>query len=189
METYMPISFLNDFIFCPYSLYLHQVFDNNVEELYSAAPQQVGKRYHAAIDNAPPKGRKSKLLKGIYVISHRLGIYGKIDTLHVAEQRLVESKYTITALYKGYYYQLWAQYFALQEMGYTVTQLQFFSIKDRKVYPVSLPGEAAFAELQQHIRSIARYYFEQDFTPNPAKCLHCIYAALCDKTNTDHVYA
>ncbi|MBX2887917.1 MAG: type V CRISPR-associated protein Cas4 [Ferruginibacter sp.] len=189
METYMPISFLNDFIFCPYSLYLHQVFDDSNEEVFSAAPQQVGKRHHATIDNTPPKSRKLKLLKGIYVISHRLGIYGKIDTLHLDEGRLVESKYAITTLYQGYYYQLWAQYFALVEMGYVVKQLAFFSIRDRTTHPVALPGEVEFAELQQHIRLIAHYDFEQNFTPNPAKCAHCIYAALCDKTNTDHVYA
>ncbi|MBS1614878.1 MAG: type V CRISPR-associated protein Cas4, partial [Bacteroidetes bacterium] len=121
METFLPISYLNDFIFCPYSLYLHQVFDNNVEELYSAAPQQVGKLHHTAIDHPPTSRKDSQTLKGIYVLSKRLGIYGKIDTLHVAEQRLVESKYAITTLYLGYYYQLWAQYFALQEMGYTIT--------------------------------------------------------------------
>ncbi|MBS1644462.1 MAG: type V CRISPR-associated protein Cas4 [Bacteroidetes bacterium] len=189
METYLPISFLNDFIFCPYSLYLHQVFDNSSEELYSAAPQQVGKRHHDAIDRQRKQEKSPNVLRGIYVLSERLGIYGKIDSYYPAEQRLVESKYAITTLYKGYYYQLWAQYFALQEMGYRVAQLAFFSIKDRKTHPIALPDAAAFAELQQHIRKIAHYDFEQEFVANPAKCLHCIYASLCDKTNTDHVYA
>ncbi len=189
METFLPISYLNDFIFCPYSLYLHQVFDNNVEELYSAAPQQVGTLHHTAIDHPPMSKKDSQTLKGIYVISKWLGIYGKIDTLHVTEKRLVESKFAITTLYKGYYYQVWAQYFALIEMGFEINTLSFFSIKDRKTYLINIPGESEYQELRQHIRTIARYDFEQEFIPNPAKCQHCIYATLCDKTNTDHVYA
>jgi len=31
METFLQITYLNDFVFCPYSIYLHQVFDNNAE--------------------------------------------------------------------------------------------------------------------------------------------------------------
>lgn len=190
METYMPISYLNDFIFCPYSLYLHQVFDNNAEDVYSAVPQQVGKMQHTVIDSFKAATQKSTaILKGIYVISNRLGIYGKIDTLYVSEKRLVESKYHITTIYKGYYYQLWAQYFALVEMGFEINTLSFFSIKDRKTYPVELPTDKEFTELQNHIRKIARFDFEQEININPQKCSHCIYAALCDKTQLDHVYA
>lgn len=190
MEDFMPISYLNDFIFCPYSLYLHQVFDYNDEEVFSAAPQQTGKSGHQKIDEEQVTAtHRSKILKGIYVLSERLGIYGKIDTLYVTEKKLVESKYFISTIYQGYYYQLWAQYFALKEMSYEVDALFFFSIKDRKTYPIAIPGEAEYEELRTHIRTIARYDFEQPFTPNPEKCRHCIYASLCDKTNQDHVYA
>jgi len=38
-ETYIPISTLNDFIFCPYSIYLHNVYENTDESLYHAIPQ------------------------------------------------------------------------------------------------------------------------------------------------------
>lgn len=186
----MPISYLNDFIFCPYSLYLHQVFDDNKEEVYSALPQQRGKAHHIAIDSDGSKTSSSKsILKGAYVISNRLGIYGKIDTLYIQDKKLVENKYTITKIYQGYYYQIWAQYFALIEMGYSVKELSFFSIKDRKSYQIKIPEEAEFEKLRHHIRLIARFDFEQDISINPIKCKHCIYASLCDKTNTDHVYA
>jgi CRISPR-associated exonuclease Cas4 len=43
METLLPITYLNDFVFCPHSIYLHQVFDNAEIEVYSAAPQQKGR--------------------------------------------------------------------------------------------------------------------------------------------------
>lgn len=36
METFLPITYLNDFIFCPYSISLHQAFDISSEDLYSA---------------------------------------------------------------------------------------------------------------------------------------------------------
>ena len=188
METFLPIPYLNDFVFCPYSIYLHQVFDNSSEIVYSAAPQQTGKSQHAAIDTLKSKD-SSSIIKGAYVISNRLGIYGKIDTLHVNKYKLVESKYQIKTIYRGYYYQLWAQYFALTEMGYQIKELSFYSIRDKKTYPVPLPEQKEFDELRSHIRKIARFNFEADINVNPVKCQHCIYASLCDKTDIDHVYA
>src|SRR5690606_17989629 len=191
METFLQITYLNDFVFCPYSIYLHQVFDNNAEEVYSAKPQQRGKSVHRDIDRYDHREDKDipEVLKGIYVISTKLGVYGKIDTLYVREKKLVESKYSITTLYRGYYYQLWSQYYALLEMGYPVESLSFYSIKERIEYPVSTPSAEDRLELRGHIRKIARFNFEAEIKVNPAKCRHCIYAALCDKTDMDHVYA
>ena len=67
METYLPISYLNDFIFCPYSIYLHQVFDEGEDETFSAQPQQKGETAHKLFDE-PKAGAKGE--RGIYVISH-----------------------------------------------------------------------------------------------------------------------
>lgn len=189
METFLPISYLNDFLFCPYSIYLHQVFDNSSEIVYTAFPQQTGKSAHAAIDTDHGNPKESSIIKGAYVISNRLGIYGKIDTFHVKKHKLVESKYQINTIYLGFYYQLWAQYFALTEMGYQVDEICFYSIRDRQSHPVQLPSLKEYNELKQHIRKIARFDFEEKINVNPAKCHHCIYASLCDKTNIDHVYA
>ncbi len=193
METFLQITYLNDFVFCPYSIYLHQVFDNNVEDLYSANPQQKGKAEHYDIDVSEKveteRSREPNILKGIYVISTKLGVYGKIDTLYVLDKKLVESKYSITTLYQGYYYQLWSQYYALIEMGYEVEQLSFYSIKDCKEYPIALPNRENLKELRNHIRKIARFDFGSEIKVNPTKCRHCIYASLCDKTDLDHVYA
>ena len=38
-EDYISISTLNDFIFCPYSIYLHNVYMESDEGLYHATPQ------------------------------------------------------------------------------------------------------------------------------------------------------
>ncbi len=187
MDNIIPITYLNDFVFCPYSVYLHQIFDNNEDIVYHAEPQQTGKASHRTIDE--PKTQKVKIIKGIYVLSYELGIYGKIDTFYPDEQRLVESKYRITAIYKGYYYQIWAQYFALTEMGYNVQELTFYSISDKKTFSVPVPQQPQYQELKQHIHTILHFDFAKPLTVNPAKCAKCIYASLCDKTNSDHVYA
>ncbi len=190
METLLQITYLNDFVFCPYSIYLHQVFDNNKDELYTAIPQQKGKSAHKFIDTfEKPKSIDNGILNDTYVISNRFGVYGKIDKFYINQKKLVESKFQIKTVYRGYYYQLWAQYFALTEMGYEVNELAFYAIKDKKYYPVQLPGESETQELRNHIRKIARFDFESEININPEKCRHCIYASLCDKTQLDHVYA
>ena len=40
MEDYIAISTLNDFIFCPYSIYLHNVYMETDESVYHATPQK-----------------------------------------------------------------------------------------------------------------------------------------------------
>lgn len=42
MNDYIPLSTLNDFIFCPYSIYLHSVYMESDEDLYKATPQIKG---------------------------------------------------------------------------------------------------------------------------------------------------
>lgn len=187
MEYLLPITYLNDFIFCPYSIYLHQVFDNSVEEVYSSSPQQKGKSAHQAIDSN--SATKKGILKGIYVHSTKLGVYGKIDTLQLKDKKLIESKFFIKTIYKGYLFQLHAQYFALTEMGYQVKEIGFFSIKDRQAIKISLPGDKEFLELQTHIKNIKEYDFNSEIEINNNKCTHCIYCNLCDKTELQHVYS
>jgi CRISPR-associated protein Cas4 len=51
MDDYISISSLNDFIFCPYSIYLHNVYMETDEDNYHATPQTRGKVAHQSIDN------------------------------------------------------------------------------------------------------------------------------------------
>lgn len=191
MEAFLPISYLNDFVFCPYSIYLHQVFDNSHFEVYSAEPQVKGKSGHADIDNTTQFDdcKNMDVLKGIYVISNYLGVYGKIDLYYRKKLFLVERKFQVKTLYRGYYYQLWAQKVALNEMGYKVDRMAFFSIKERRYHDISQPSNIEITELRSHIQKIARYDFEAELNVNAEKCKHCIYSSLCDKTTLEHVYA
>ena len=110
MESYLPISWLNDFIFCPYSIYWHQVFESGLEESFSALPQQKGKTAHQHIDK---KDCNERVWFSPYVISNKLKVYGKIDCYYPKRKILMEYKRNIKTIYKGYYYQIWAQYFCM----------------------------------------------------------------------------
>ena len=57
-EDYISISTLNDFIFCPYSIYLHNVYMESDEGLYHATPQTQGRIAHETVDEK--KGSTSK---------------------------------------------------------------------------------------------------------------------------------
>lgn len=78
MEDYISISALNDFIFCPYSIYLHNVYMETDEGLYHATPQIKGKLAHEPIDNKTSSNRKNEIL-ALPVMSEELGVMGKID--------------------------------------------------------------------------------------------------------------
>lgn len=78
MIDYIPLSLLNDFIFCPYSIYLHTVYMETDEDLYKAVPQTKGTIAHHSIDTKVASTRKADII-ALPVFSDSLGILGKID--------------------------------------------------------------------------------------------------------------
>lgn len=50
MNDYIPLSTLNDFIFCPYSIYLHNVYMETADDIYKATPQTKGTIAHQGVD-------------------------------------------------------------------------------------------------------------------------------------------
>lgn len=59
MEPYIPISFLNDFIFCPRSIYFHQLYGRSSESLYHSTDQSddfdfINGQYRLFGDKAKP---------------------------------------------------------------------------------------------------------------------------------------
>ena len=50
MELYLKISNLNDFIFCPLSIYYHQLYGELEERMYYGQAQLDGKAAHSSID-------------------------------------------------------------------------------------------------------------------------------------------
>lgn len=58
MIDYIPLSTLNDYIFCPYSIYLHSVYMESDEDLFKAKPQIEGTIVHQATVRKTSSTRK-----------------------------------------------------------------------------------------------------------------------------------
>lgn len=185
--TYIPISTLNDFIFCPYSIYLHGIYDHVDESLYHAAPQIRGSISHEAIDSKKSSTRKDVIM-AMPVFSDELGIIGKIDSYTMSEGHLIERKYQLNSIYRGQLYQIWAQCLCLREMGYDVRRLSFYEISTKKTIPVGLPSQEDINELKLVIQRYLLYNPDDQIEVNKNKCLHCIYCPMCDKSYSDNVY-
>lgn len=183
MEGYIPISYLNDFIFCPRSIYFHQLHGKLSTRLYHDKPQIEGRAAHTSIDDSRYSTRKS-ILQGIDVYSEKYRICGKIDLFDVETGLLTERKKHIAVIYDGYVFQLYAQYYGLTEMGYEVRKMRFYSCDDNKIFPVKLPCDepqmqAAFEEIVSKINS---YDLRNFIQTNVKKCENCIYEPLCDQS-------
>lgn len=188
MEDYITISSLNDFIFCPYSIYLHNVYMETDETMYHATPQTRGRIAHQTVDEKTGSNRADEIM-ALPVYSEKYGLMGKIDVYKKNERKLIERKYQLKQIFQGQIYQLWAQMLCLQEMGYEVDALAFYEISTRRTIPVNLPTDS---ELEQFRFFLSRFrQFDPSSTSfpiNPNKCKHCIYCNICDKTNEDNVY-
>lgn len=189
MELYLKISYLNDFVFCPLSIYYHQLYGSLSERLYYGAAQLEGKSVHEAIDEKRYSTHKN-ILQGMDIFSNEYNLCGKIDVFDKDKGLLTERKKHIVTIYDGYIFQLYAQCVCLREMGYSVQSLRFYSSDDNKVYPVPLPEDDP--EMFQKFKCIndeMQTFNMEDFTPqNEAKCQRCIYNDFCDRPLAPKLY-
>ncbi len=180
METYIPISKLNDYIFCPKSLYLHSIYENFSPSVYSGDKQISGKINHETIDNIKYSTRKN-ILQNFPVYSNKYGLMGKIDLFNTKTKELIERKTKIVKIYDGYKMQVYAQYLCLVEMGYDVKKITLYSLRDNKKYNIALPNKKDINKISQIISLM--YNQDQDFKNikfNKNKCENCIYRNLCN---------
>lgn len=176
-----PISFttLNDFVFCPASIYFHNLYEGVNNLLYTGVKQIKGKAAHKNIDD--DTWSKSDVICSISVYSHTYDLMGKIDKYYPKTKELVESKRTIKTVYDGYVFQLYAQYFAMQDSGYEVEKLTLYSITNNKKYPVKLPcdNKEMLKKFEGNLKAIRNFNLN-DFKPtNVEKCQNCIYINAC----------
>ena len=108
---------------------------------------------------------------------------GCIDVLDTESHTLTERKYSVTAVYDGFRFQLYAQYFALSEMGYCVKRMRLHSVKDNRNYEIPLPDEAGIKSFEQTLQAIRSFDLFQPYTADSAKCGRCIYCQICDMNN------
>lgn len=179
MESYIQISKINDFIFCPKSLYFHSIYENFSEKTYHQSPQVNGKIKHESIDYGKYSTSK-RYLQGLEVYSEKYNLAGKIDIYDKDAKALIERKNTIVKIYDGYKYQLYAQYFCMIEMGYEVEKLYFYSMTGNKKYEIDLPEGDELEKFEETIRKMRDFdMLNNNYSKNPAKCAKCIYAELC----------
>lgn len=176
------ITQLNDFIFCPASIYFHLLYGDMDRMLHQSTKQINGTAAHLTVDNGTYSTKKDILL-GMEVYCEQYGLIGKIDMFDVSKGVLTERKRTVKRIYDGYVFQVYAQCFALREMGYAVNKIIIHSITDNKNYNVSLPEEdgdmlSKFEKTIEEIHTFDLLEFEQE---NPEKCKNCIYEPACDR--------
>lgn len=180
MENPIAISLLNDFVFCPASIYFHMVDEKTDKLTYGSHEQLQGSALHIHLDQHNYSTKKS-VLQGIDVYCEEHGLAGKIDLFDCDTGMLTERKRKISAVYDGQIFQLFAYCLALREMGYDVREMRIHSMMDNRNYPIPLPEEDKrlfdkFIETIQQMRSLDLQSFHQD---NGKKCTKCVYEPLC----------
>lgn len=179
MEALIPISELNDFIFCPRSIYFHHLYGNFDTDTFHESPQTKGTQAHENIDQKKYSSAKH-WIQSIEISSYELGITGKIDLFNEKTGELIERKRTIKTVYDGYVLQILAQAICLVEMGYLVKKCSLYSLTDNKKYNIPFHFESAKIKLQNHITEMKHFDIKKPFSQNPKKCEQCIYRTLCD---------
>lgn len=187
MENYILISFLNDFVFCPRSIYFHQIYNIFDTGLYHEDVQTKGRIAHLNIDQKKYSTRKD-MLQGIPVYSTAYSLCGRIDVFDRKRGILTERKKRIIKIYDGFIFQMYAQYYCLTEMGYNVKTLRIYSLDDNKNYFIPLPEHDIKMDrkFKTLLKEISGFDLEKEFDPNVSKCRSCIYRHLCDY---GHYYA
>lgn len=156
MEDYIQISKINDFLYSPASLYLHTFYEDFSGKLYKETPQIVGTINHKNIDDKKYSSRKD-ILSGECVYSEKYKIMGKIDIYDKSNKILIERKTRIKTIYKGYIYQLYAQYFCLKEMNEKIEKMFLHSLEDNKRYEIKIPNKKEELEFAKLIKTIREF--------------------------------
>ena len=100
MENPIAISLLNDFVFCPASIYFHMV-DAGLDKLaYASSEQMQGAALHEKVDNHEYSSKRT-VLQGLDVYCDEYGLTERIDLFDASTGVLTERKRKITAIYDG----------------------------------------------------------------------------------------
>lgn len=183
MENPIIASNLNDFIFCPVSIYFHNLYGNRDVLTYKKEVQLNGTSVHNNVDNGEYSTRKD-IVSGISAYSEKYNIICKIDIYDKSKKILVERKNKISKIYDGQIFQVYAQYFALKELGYDIEKIKIHSISDNKNYYINLPDDniEMFNKFKNIIYQINNFDFEEYKQTNVLKCQNCIYEPACSKS-------
>ncbi len=176
------ITQLNDFIFCPASIYFHMLYGETDRMLYQSGSQIQGTAAHKAIDNSTYSTKKN-ILTAIDIYCAEYGLIGKIDMYDAEKGVLIERKRTVKKIYDGYVFQVYAQCFALREMGYAVKKIVIHSLTDNKNFNILLPEDDINMKkkFQDTIEAMHNFSLDDFQQTNSEKCANCIYEPACDR--------
>ena len=182
MNSAVTISSINDFIFCPKSLFLHLIYTSFHKDTYHDEPQIQGTIAHLTIDTKRYSTEK-RFLIALPIYSRKYNLIGKIDIYDKKNKMLIERKYKVNKIYDGHKLQLWAQYICMTEMKYEIKQLKIYSMIDNKSYPIELPTQKDIQTLAKIVKEIQKCKPAtlKLYRISPAKCRKCIYKILCDQ--------
>lgn len=150
--------------------------------LYQNTYQIAGTKAHEKVDEKKYSSSKH-ILMSLDVFCEKYKIAGKIDIFDIKTGCLTERKKKIKSIYDGYIFQLYGQYFALQEMGYNVKKFQLYSMDDNKTHSILLPenNPVMLSKFEQTIEKMRNFDMTIFTQSNPAKCQNCIYEPACDR--------
>ena len=185
MEDIILITELNDFIFCPASIYFHHLYGSRDPVLFQSEAQIKGTKAHEAVDSGC-YSKKSSILQSLDVYCEKYRLLGKIDIYDGKKKILRERKRQIKQVYDGYIFQVYGQYFSLIEMGYEVDKMELYSMIDNKKYPIELPHNNInmLMKFEMLIHEMREFRLDDRFIQeNANKCKNCIYEPACDRGN------
>lgn len=183
MEYPIPASLLNDFIFCPLSIFFHRIYADRVGESFKSTKQTDGTVAHETVDSNKYSTRKN-MLASIDAFSEEYGLICRIDLYDLDKKKIIERKKKISTLYDGQIFQVYAQYFCLREMGFDVQKLQIHSMDDNKNYyiPVPTDNREMYERFKNILSEIRNFDPAKYIQTNDKKCMSCIYEPACSKS-------
>lgn len=181
-EGLINISHLNDFIFCPVSIYFHGLMRDINGILYASEKQLKGKNIHERIDESKYSTSRD-VITSLEVYSQKLGLIGKIDILDLNNKRIIERKKYIKKIYDGQIYQLYAQYICLREMGYDIESIRLYSYDDNKSYDfvISELPSRIIQSFYSTLGDMRSFDIDNFLQVNKEKCNNCVYKDICDR--------
>lgn len=182
MDDVILITELNDFVFCPISIYFHKLYGDTDVTIYQSTYQINGTKAHESVDNK--KYTNTDIIKAIDVYSEKYHLSGKIDIYNTKTKTLIERKKKVKNLYDGYIFQLFGQYYCMSEMGYEIKYLEIYSMDDNRKYSIELPEQniAMKVRFETIIREIQQFDISSFEQTNILKCNNCIYEPACDRS-------
>lgn len=91
MDDLIVLSNINDFIFCPASIYFHNLYGSEDKLLYQTNYQLNGTKAHEAVDKGTYSTKKN-IITNLDVYSDKYKIIGKIDIYDGEKKKIIACK-------------------------------------------------------------------------------------------------